>query len=248
MIDSAKAIKAMTLYQGVERVYNELRERGLEGNESLNHTALTDFDQLHYFGTDAVDDAIAQLTIGSTDTVLDIGAGFGGPARHLAATTQCQVIAVELQRDMHAAGQDLTRRTGLHDRVCHINADVLDLSSNAQMETPVHHVVSWLAFLHIPNREQLLQLCFDWLQPGGKLYFEDFHERGQFSDAERLLVQTDLYCHRLPSLTDVYRDLSKAGFEHIHVDDLTHTWAPFVRDRLAAWRSAQARHGRVHGE
>ena len=90
--DSSTAIKSMTLYEGVERVFNELRERGLDGASTVDIATLNEFDQLHYHGTDAVDEAVNRLGIKANDTILDIGAGFGGPARHLAATTGCSSL------------------------------------------------------------------------------------------------------------------------------------------------------------
>ena len=47
-------IKSMKLYNNVNRIYNELRELGKKDNEPLLVEELTNFDQLHYHGTDGI--------------------------------------------------------------------------------------------------------------------------------------------------------------------------------------------------
>lgn len=47
-------IKSMRLYTNVERIYNELAEIGKFSGDSLSVAELSQFDQLHYHGTDAL--------------------------------------------------------------------------------------------------------------------------------------------------------------------------------------------------
>ena len=68
-------IKSMTLYHHVDRVVNELRELGKTNDELLSVDELTAFDQLHYHGTEAVDEAIRATGIGERSSVLEIGSG-----------------------------------------------------------------------------------------------------------------------------------------------------------------------------
>jgi len=119
------AIKSMGLYHHVERVVNELRDLGKAEGEPLRASDLTAFDQLHYHGTDAVDEAIRAMGIGAESSVLEIGSGFGGPARHLASASGAAVTALELQEDHHLVAVNLTRRCGLADRVSHVCGDFL---------------------------------------------------------------------------------------------------------------------------
>ena len=50
--------KQMKLYQRVDRVFNELRAIGMGDNDPIPIELLCDYDQYHYFGTDAIDEAI----------------------------------------------------------------------------------------------------------------------------------------------------------------------------------------------
>ena len=54
-------IKSMKLYNHVDRVYNELKELGKNDSEPLLVEELTNFDQLHYYGTTAIDFAINKI-------------------------------------------------------------------------------------------------------------------------------------------------------------------------------------------
>ena len=78
MDDANSDIKGMKLYHHTHRVMNELRELGKNETEALRVDELTGFDQLHYHGTEAVDEAIRAAGINERSTVLEIGSGLGG--------------------------------------------------------------------------------------------------------------------------------------------------------------------------
>ncbi len=63
MNDLSADIKSMKLYHHVDRVVNELRELGKDETGPLLVDELTAFDQLHYHGTEAVDEAIRAANI-----------------------------------------------------------------------------------------------------------------------------------------------------------------------------------------
>ena len=80
--------------------------------------------------------------------------------------------ALELQSDLNDTARHLTRRCSLEERVSHVCGNVLDGGQNGKRSsTPL---VSFLCFLHIPDRETLLARCFDALKPCGRLFVEDF--------------------------------------------------------------------------
>ena len=75
----------------------------------LSASELTPFDQLHYHGTESVDLAVERAKISTDSSVLEIGSGLGGPARHIAATAGARVTALELQRDQNALASKTNR-------------------------------------------------------------------------------------------------------------------------------------------
>ena len=151
MDTSTNAMKSMRLYDRVERLLKELEAAGFAADQPLTVDDLAPFDHLHYCGTTAVDRAIRDCRIATGDNVVEIGSGVGGPARWIAAKTGAAVTALELQPDLDALATTLTARTGLDGRVRHLCANILD---DAPAGAPFDHAVSFLCFLHIPDRRE----------------------------------------------------------------------------------------------
>jgi cyclopropane fatty-acyl-phospholipid synthase-like methyltransferase len=79
--------------------------------------ALDNLDQFHIGGADAVDLLIGSLALAEGDRVLDIGSGFGGPARQIARRTGCRVVGIDITPAYVDAARDLTDRAGFRDLV-----------------------------------------------------------------------------------------------------------------------------------
>ena len=238
-------LKSMPLYRDVDRVYNELAALGLDNDDKISLADLAAFDQYHYRGTDAVDAAITSLGVSANDQVLDIGSGIGGPARHIAEKTGAKVIALELQTDLNDLAKDLTRRCGLSDRVKHVCADVLDYSPG---DSRFVAIVSWLAFFHIEQRDQLLSRCMTWLKPSGSLFVEDLYARSELTPAEKEDLAVTLYSRYLPDRATYESDYRDAGFSNLEVDDMSEDWREFTHERYVAFCNDRQRHEQVHGD
>ncbi len=244
MTDPAADIKSMKLYSHIERVHNELREIGKSDDAPLSAAELSAFDQLHYHGTEAVDRAIALAGIGADTRVLEIGSGFGGPARHIAHTTGAAVTALELQPDHDQLAAALTERCGLSPTLTHRCGDFLTHDwRGARFDA----IVSWLALYHIPDRARLLEISGGLLAPGGAFYTEDLFSRRPFDGAEWAQLTSGLSAGHLPDLPAYRAEVERAGFTLLQVDDLSDDWRDFTGERLAAYRAARDRHIRVHG-
>ena len=87
--------------------------------------ALDNLDQFHIGGADAVDLLIGGLALAQGDRVLDIGSGFGGPARQIARRTGNRVTGVDITPAYVDAARDLTARAGLRDLVGFRVADIV---------------------------------------------------------------------------------------------------------------------------
>lgn len=240
--DPAEDIKTMKLYSNVHRIFDDLKELGYDESSPLKVTDVCRFDQLHYHGTKAVDVMAKQLNVGPSHMVLDIGAGLGGPARYLASGTGCQVTAVELQQDLVDTGTLLNQRCGLADRVQMVCGDFLELDGFTNYD----FIISWLTFLHIPNKKELFARCHAALKPGGKMFIEDYCRKGSFTEEERNCLERDIYCQELTTLAEYVDLLEAAGFS-CQTEDVTESWRVFVKTRVESHGADKERYERVHG-
>jgi len=238
-------IAAMPLYTNLDRIERGLAALGIGPRDPIPPDKLFPLDQWHYHGTDAVATAARALGLGPGSRVLDVGSGIGGPARFLAHTTGCHVLALELQQDLHGIGLDLTRHCGLEAKVTHICGDAL---SYPLPEATFDAVVSWLAILHIPDRPRLFARFAHALRPGGGCYFEDLCMRAPFSAEDERDLRQIVYGITVTSAAGYVDDLRTAGFRDATTTDLTGDWAPYAAERLAAWRAGHAAYAQVHGE
>jgi cyclopropane fatty-acyl-phospholipid synthase-like methyltransferase len=204
---------------------------------------LTPFDQYHYFGTDAVDEALEVLQLQPDSRVLDVGSGIGGPARYIAAKTGAHVTALELQPDLHEVARELTARCGLSSRVEHVCGNILDGAVAENYDA----IISFLCFLHIPDRAKLFSACRAALKPEGIMYIEDFGKsRTLFADEAKAL-SVKVQCAVLPGRAEYETHLQAAGFPDVSISDVTGAWKDFTVSRLAMFRTARARNTEVHG-
>jgi cyclopropane fatty-acyl-phospholipid synthase-like methyltransferase len=236
-------MKSMKLYDQVHRIYDDLAAAGVGPLDPLVVDQLTPFDQYHYFGTSAVDAAIRSLHLQPGMRVLDIGSGLGGPARYIADRCGARVVAVDLQPDLHEVANDLTSRCGLTGLVEHRCADIL----GGWDEEPFDAVVSFLCFLHIPNKARLFEVCRGALRAGGGLYIEDYGRQRRPTDDEANALRLKVQCVDLPTPAEYVAELYRAGFEDVDLHDVTEDWQSFTASRLDLFRGTRDRNVSVYG-
>jgi cyclopropane fatty-acyl-phospholipid synthase-like methyltransferase len=244
-MNEPSGLRAVPLYTHVERVARGLAARGIGPNDAIPPAELFALDQWHYHGTDAIRDAGAFLGLCPTSRILDIGAGIGGPARFLAHTTGCHVTALELQPELHRVGLDLTRRSGLADRVTHLCGDALEQPLSQQA---FDAVISFLAIVHIPHRPALMKRVRDALRPGGQCYIEDLACRAPFTPRDLDDLRRVVHGVSVTSIEDYAGDLHHAGLVDVVATDLTDDWAPYAAQRLASWRRDREAYSAVSGQ
>lgn len=109
----------------VERIKGALA--AFPEGQPLTPQQLGAMDQFHTRGLEATADLARLAKIDATMSVLDIGAGVGGPARFLNETYGCRVTGVDLSEAFVDAARYLTERTGHSDKVSFQAANALDL-------------------------------------------------------------------------------------------------------------------------
>ncbi|HUM17583.1 MAG TPA: methyltransferase domain-containing protein [Candidatus Nitrosotalea sp.] len=123
----ARTIKA---YWGrehlAEAILATLTARGVD-LDALTVDILAPTDQFHGGGK-PVTERLARLAVAAPGTrVLDVGGGFGGPARTLAMQFGCRVTSLDLTPSYIRAAHLLTTRMRLDDRVTHAVGNALAL-------------------------------------------------------------------------------------------------------------------------
>lgn len=109
-----------------QRLKTALTALGPE-QQRLTPQQLSTLDQFHTRGFAATVELAKLAGITANMSVLDIGAGVGGPARLLAATHGCRVTGIDLSEPFVDAARYLTERTGQSGQVSFQVANALEL-------------------------------------------------------------------------------------------------------------------------
>lgn len=111
-----------------------------------------------------------KLSLKRTDSVLDIGAGYGGSARYLAKTHGCRVTCLNLSSVQNKRNRETNREQGLDAQIDVVDGDFENLPFEA---STFDHVWSQDAILHSGNRKRVFEEVDRVLKPGGSLIFTD---------------------------------------------------------------------------
>ncbi len=138
--------------------------------EALNPDDLLPFDQLHTGGPQATLELATLAALRPGMTVLDVGGGIGGAARILASRAGCTVTVLDLTDEFCRAGERLTARMGLGDRVTFRQGNALDMPfADGSFD------VVWTqhSSMNIPDKGQLYAEIYRVLRPQGQLALHD---------------------------------------------------------------------------
>jgi len=166
----ARAIQAYWGRQDLaEAILAALRARGAD-LAALTVDALAPVDQFHGGGKPATL-RLARLAAPRPGTrVLDVGGGFGGPARTLAVEFGCHVTVVDLTESYVRAARVLTARMGLDDRVSHQVGNALALPFP---DGAFDMVWTQNSGMNIADKERLYAGFHRVLRPGGLLAIQE---------------------------------------------------------------------------
>ncbi len=150
--------------------------------------------------------------------VLDIGAGYGGAARYLAATYGCSVTALNLSEKENQRHRDLNQQRQLTDKI-----EVVDGSFEAIPAADNSFDIVWSqdAILHSGHRDEVIKEVARVLKPGGRFVFTD---PMQADDCPAGVLQPILERIHLSSLGSpaFYRDMaSQQGLQEVLFEEQT---------------------------
>ncbi|MEF8792511.1 SAM-dependent methyltransferase [Thiohalorhabdus sp.] len=157
-------------------------------------------------------------TINASTRVCDIGAGYGGTARHLVKRFGCHVDALNLSEVENERDRQMNKEQGLDHLI-----DVYDGSFDDTPFADNSFGLVWCqdSILHADDREVVLKEVDRILKPGGEFIFTD---PMQTDDVPEGVLDPILARIHLPSLGSVrfYREVAaKLGWEDLGFDDHT---------------------------
>ena len=168
--------------QGIVEHYTKggLFDRITEALEKLGKTSgtiepedLKPVDEFHVGGIKATEDLLAQLNIGTTTQVLDIGSGIGGTIRHIVARYGADVTGLDLTPEFVDTARRLTELVGLNARFQVGSALEIPFGAKQFDIATLIHVG-----MNLPDKPKLFAEVKRVLRPGGQFAIFDIMQIG----------------------------------------------------------------------
>ena len=122
-------------------------------------------------GPDKAAEALKPLGLTNAKGVIDISAGLGNAARHIAATYGAWVTGYESSACLAAQGMARSVEAGVAKKVPIVE---VDLEAMKKPDKPVDCVYGREAFYTVKNKKELLTTLTGALKSGGELVFTDY--------------------------------------------------------------------------
>ncbi|GAA1913435.1 SAM-dependent methyltransferase [Streptantibioticus ferralitis] len=171
--------------------------------------------------------AKAANLLGPGRTVLDMGSGYGGAARYLAARFGCRVVAVNISEAQNRRHREINAARGLDELVEVVTGSFNDLpASDGSFDV----VWSQEALCHSGDRTRTLDEAARVLRPGGELVFTDIMATGDAPAGELAPLTARLAMGELATPGFYHRRLSELGMARVDFEDLSdHLVTHYVR-------------------
>jgi ubiquinone/menaquinone biosynthesis C-methylase UbiE len=207
-----------------------LTAAGTDVSGALRYEDLGGLDHFHGGALTATRE-LAQLgELARGERVLDMGGGFGGPARTLAAEYGCQVTVLDPTESFIQAGRALTERLGLRDSVAFYLGSGLAMPFGDE-----RFDVVWTqnASMNIPDKAGLVAEQRRVLRHGGRLVFQEIFAGPGGDLVCPVPWARDPATSFLVPPEQVRTLLREAGFEE-------RSWLPLVPDERASGAGASS--------
>lgn len=204
-------------------------------------TALTQaqrdqFDQFHAGGPEAVELLVPGLQLAPGMTVLDIGSGFGGPARQIARDSGCTVVGVDITPAYVQAARSLTHAAGLDHLVSFACTDIAELERRDFDAAYTMHVQMNVAY----KRPFFTEIAAH-LRPGARFATFEVCLAGATQPSAPLPWSLDGADSHLATAEDLRDTITASGFDTVEWVDETPwilEWFTGVNDRAASAATA----------
>lgn len=174
-------------------------------------------DQFHAGGVGAVDKLIATLAVSQGDRVIDVGSGFGGPARRVAEQTGAIVVGVDITPAYVEAAEALTARMGFADRVSFQIADIMDMA----VTEPFDAAMTMHVQMNVEDKQTWFAAIRNVLAPGARLAVWEVCANTERQPAWPMPWSLDGSDSFLVSSDDLRQSITAAGFDELKWSDET---------------------------
>lgn len=174
----------------------------------------------------------AQVALNANSRVLDLGSGYGGPARFLASRFGCRVTGINLSNVEIEEATKQTKAQGLESLVAF---DCGDFHELPYADESFDVVWSQDSLMYGADKQQILKEVVRVMKPGGILDFTDILASRDLEPADRQRLYERV---RTPEMWDIERYLTALidlGFKIRRVED----WSQHVGASYA-WAREQA--------
>ncbi|NJK36559.1 MAG: methyltransferase domain-containing protein [Oscillatoriales cyanobacterium RM2_1_1] len=156
------------------------------------------------------------LKLNQDSRVLDIGAGYGGAARHLAKTFGCRVTCLNLSEIQNQRNRHLTQTQGLGSLIQVVDGSFEDIPTGDEQFDAVW---SQDAILHSGNRIQVFREVQRVLKSGGEFIFTDPMQSDDCPEGVLQPVLDRIHLDSLGSIGFYRKTAATTGFSEIQVID-----------------------------
>lgn len=200
-----------------QRVMDALKAAGVNPN-GLRQVDLASLDQFHLGGLGATRELARSAGLGPGMRVVDLGGGYGGPARTLAAEFGCRVDVVDITEEFCRLGELLTELTGLRARVSFHHGSALEPPFPSESFD-----VCWTqhSTMNISNKERLYREAHRVVRADGRYAFHEVLAGPEGPLRFPVPWAGDASISFLRSPDEVRRALNDAGFEEMEWEDVT---------------------------
>jgi SAM-dependent methyltransferase len=212
------------------RIAEGLRALGLDP-ERLEPADLDPVDQFHTGGRAATMELADLAGLRPGTQVVDLGGGLGGPARALASQRGCDVTVLDLSEEFCRTGEQLTRATGLSERV---RFQVGDALAAPFADGSFDAVWTQHSTMNIEDKPALYREAHRLVRPGGLFAMHEVTAGATQPIAFPVPWAADPEISFLEHPTRIRAMILAADFAEVVWRDVTADALAFYRQRAAA--------------
>ena len=155
--------------------------------------------------------------LGRKTRVIDLGAGYGGSARHLAGTYGCRVTCLNLSETQNDLNRDKNAETDLDALIDVVHGSFEDIPAE---DASIDVVWSQDAILHSGDRPRVLDEISRVLAPGGHVIFTDPMQADDVPDGVLQPILDRIHLTTLGSFAFYRDEFAKRGFSEVQLSPM----------------------------